>query len=126
MEFALYITYDQQHQYQNFISRDFSLEIRKTTKVSKAYPSDFASHYVLEIAGYSEGFQGQRKTLVFGLAKGLQKVSSAYPYSGCVSRCSRGSKLAIVEIGLYSQNKFFYVLVANLIYILLLWVYFGR
>ena len=120
------MTYEQQHYDENFVSRDFSLEMRKTTKVSKYYTSDFASHYVLEITGYSEGFQGQRKTLVFGLPKGLQKVSSAYPYSGCVARCSKGSSLAIVEIGLYSQNKFFYVLVVNVIYILLLWVYFGR
>lgn len=62
MAFALYMTYEQQHQDQNFVSRDFSLEMRKTTKVSKAFPSDFASDYALEITGDSEGFQGQRKT----------------------------------------------------------------
>ena len=47
--FTLYMTYEQD---QNFVSWYFSLEMRKTAKVSKYYPSDFASDYALEITGY--------------------------------------------------------------------------
>jgi len=66
MASALYLTYEQQHQDQNFVSRDYSFDMRKTAKVSNVYPSDFASDYALEITGDSEVYRGQRKTRPFG------------------------------------------------------------
>lgn len=66
MASALYVMYEQQHQDQNFVSRDFSFDMRKTAKISNAYPSDFASDAAIEITGDSEGYRGQRKTRPYG------------------------------------------------------------
>lgn len=66
MASALYVMYEQQHQDQNFVSRDFSFDMRKTAKISNAYPSDFASDSAIEITGDSEGYRGQRKTRPYG------------------------------------------------------------
>lgn len=66
MASALYVMYEQQHQDQNFVSRDFSFDMRKTAKISNAYPSDFASDAAIEITGDSEAYRGQRKTRPYG------------------------------------------------------------
>uniref|UniRef100_A0A0D6QUC0 Bromo domain-containing protein n=1 Tax=Araucaria cunninghamii TaxID=56994 RepID=A0A0D6QUC0_ARACU len=55
MASALYVMYEQ-HQDQNFVSRNFSFDMRKQSK----YSSDFAPDYALEITGDSEGPRGQK------------------------------------------------------------------
>ncbi|GLJ15976.1 hypothetical protein SUGI_0264390 [Cryptomeria japonica] len=59
MASALYVTYEQ-HQDQNFISRKYSFDMRKTSK--GVYASDYAApaDYTLETTGDSEGFRGHR------------------------------------------------------------------
>eukprot|EP01018_Ginkgo_biloba_P013705 Gb_30202 [translate_table: standard] len=61
MASALFLMYEQ-HQDQNFISRDFTFDMRKSQKVSRAYSSGFVPEYsnALETTGESDGVRGQK------------------------------------------------------------------
>lgn len=81
MASALYVTYEQQ-QDQNFISRKYSFDMRKTTK--GVYASDYAtpSDYPLETTGDSEGFRGHRQFGRSGSFAARVEVDKSGSYGG--------------------------------------------